>query len=100
MSRQTLYMWKYDSNSNSYILANLKYSWKYLLGVIFLGWRDEQILGWWDGLPSMENHVMYYFWVYMIHYSCLCDSAKNISSKSFSQVVGKMYLANQFAGFF
>ena len=28
------------------------------------------------GLASIESHVMCYFWVYMIHYSCLYDPAK------------------------
>ena len=37
-----------------------------LVGVIFLGGENEQIFGWWEELPSMENPVMCYFWVYMI----------------------------------
>ena len=53
------------------------------------------------GLPSMENPVMCCLWVYMIHHSCLYDSAKTAClEKIFLKLDTKMLLANQIARFF
>ena len=50
------------------------------------------------GLASIESHVMCYFWVYMIHYSCLYDPAKTARfGKIFLKLYTKMPLPNQIA---
>ena len=62
------------------------------------GAGNEQIFGWWGGLPSTENPVMYYFWVYMIHHSSLYDFAKTACfGKIFLKLHTKMLSANQIA---
>ena len=46
--------------------------------------------------PSMENPVMWYFWVYMIHHNCLYDSAKIACFvKIFLKLYTKMLSVNQ-----
>ena len=50
---------------------------------------------------STKNPVMCYFWVYMIHHSCLYDSANTACfGKIFLKLYTKMLSANQIARFF
>ena len=74
---------------------------KTLVKEIFINGGDEQIFGWWGGLPSMGNPVMYYLWVYFVHHSCLYDFAKIACfGKIFLKLYTKMFSANQIARFF
>ena len=50
--------------------------------------------------PSMENPVMCYFLVYMIHHSCFYDCAETAwFEKTFLKFQTKMLSANQIARF-
>ena len=52
-------------------------------------------------LPSTENPVTCYFWLYIVHHSCLYDFAKTTCFKKiFVKLCIKMLLHNQISRFF
>ena len=60
----------------------------------------DELASFWlaGGLSSTENSLMCYFLVYIIHYSCLYDSAKTACfGKIFLELYTKMLSANQIA---
>ena len=74
---------------------------KILWGSFFLVEGNEQIFGRWVWLPSMDNPVMCYLWVYIIHHNCHYDSEKTACfGKIFLKLYTQMLSANQIPRFF